>query len=286
VGKDGSAVHGMKSVGLRRTLTIGPAVVLGTLAALAFITALQRPGPEYAGNAALPRERLLDHRVPEPVAPAFAAADPIPIRPDKRDSVWAIVERPTAVHKRPTAHSRAVGRLATVTPEGTDNIVLILDRQTDLRGRVWVRVRFPSLPNGRTGWISRKAIGGYGTVHTRMVIDLSDLRAQLYQRGQMVFEAPVGVGKPSWPTPPGRFYIRNRLTRFGNPFYGPVAFGTSARSQRLTDWPAGGFVGIHGTNRPELIPGRVSHGCVRMRNHDIRRLDRLMRVGTPVVILP
>lgn len=286
MGKDGSAVHWMKSVGLMRTLTIGLAVVLGALGVLVVIAALQRPGPEYVGNAALSRGRLLDHRVPEPVAPAFAAADPIPIRPDKWDSVWAIVERPTDVYKHPTAHSRVVGRLATVTPEGTDNIVLILDRQTDLGGRLWVRVRFPSLPNGRAGWIARKAIGGYGTVHTRLVIDLSDFRAQLYQRGRMVFEAPVGVGKPSWPTPSGRFYIRNRLTRFGDPFYGPVAFGTSARSARLTDWPAGGFVGIHGTNRPELIPGRASHGCVRMRNHDILRLDRLMRVGTPVVIRP
>ncbi|CAA9524883.1 MAG: Protein erfK/srfK precursor, partial [uncultured Solirubrobacteraceae bacterium] len=46
----------------------------------------------------------------------------------------------------------------------------------------------------------------------------------------------------------------------------------------------GGFVGIHGTDRPDLIPGRVSHGCIRMRNPDILRLGRLMPVGTPVVI--
>ena len=46
----------------------------------------------------------------------------------------------------------------------------------------------------------------------------------------------------------------------------------------------GGFVGIHGTNRPDLIPGRVSHGCIRMRNRDILRLSRLTPVGTPVTI--
>jgi lipoprotein-anchoring transpeptidase ErfK/SrfK len=44
------------------------------------------------------------------------------------------------------------------------------------------------------------------------------------------------------------------------------------------------FVGIHGTDRPELLPGRVSHGCVRMRNEDIVELGRLMPVGTPVEI--
>lgn len=78
--------------------------------------------------------------------------------------------------------------------------------------------------------------------------------------------------------------IRNELTRYASAFYGPVAFGTTARSAVLTDWPAGGFVGIHGTDAPGLIPGRVSHGCIRMRNHDIRRLATLMPVGTPLTI--
>jgi lipoprotein-anchoring transpeptidase ErfK/SrfK len=44
-------------------------------------------------------------------------------------------------------------------------------------------------------------------------------------------------------------------------------------------------VGIHGTNQPQLVPGRPSHGCIRMRNSDILRLGRLMPVGTPLRIL-
>ena len=99
-----------------------------------------------------------------------------------------------------------------------------------------------------------------------------------------MFTAPVGVGTPEAPTPAGEFYIRDRLGGFGNPFYGPLAFGTSARSAVLTDWPGGGFVGIHGTNEPQLIPGHISHGCVRLRNADILALGRLMPVGTPVSI--
>jgi lipoprotein-anchoring transpeptidase ErfK/SrfK len=76
--------------------------------------------------------------------------------------------------------------------------------------------------------------------------------------------------------------IDPRHTGFDNPFYGPVAFGTNARSPVLTDWPGSGFIG---TNRPELLPGRVSHGCIRLRNSDILALARLMPVGTPVTIL-
>ena len=95
---------------------------------------------------------------------------------------------------------------------------------------------------------------------------------------------PVGVGTAAAPTPRGKFVIRNELTRFHSAFYGPIALGTSARSATLTDWPGGGYIGIHGTDEPALIPGRVSHGCVRMRNADILRLVRLAPVGTPLTI--
>ena len=70
----------------------------------------------------------------------------------------------------------------------------------------------------------------------------------------------------------------------GSPIYGPWAFGTSAYSDTLTDWPGGGVIGIHGTNQPELIPGRPSHGCVRVPNAKINRLAKLMPVGTPIRI--
>jgi lipoprotein-anchoring transpeptidase ErfK/SrfK len=92
------------------------------------------------------------------------------------------------------------------------------------------------------------------------------------------------VGRPNWPTPRGQFYVRDRVRSLDSPFYGPVAFGTSARSAVLTEWPAGGFIGIHGTNEPGLLPGWVSHGCIRMRNPDILRLARLLPVGTPLTI--
>jgi lipoprotein-anchoring transpeptidase ErfK/SrfK len=142
----------------------------------------------------------------------------------------------------------------------------------------------PVLPNGRTGWVPRHALGVYGVVHTHLLIDLEPRRATLLRDGRPIFRAPIGVGRPEWPTPKGEFYIRVRLTRYRSPFYGPLAFGTSARSSVLTDWPGGGFVGIHGTDQPDLLPGRVSHGCIRLRNQDILALGRLMPVGTPVTI--
>ena len=35
---------------------------------------------------------------------------------------------------------------------------------------------------------------------------------------------------------------------------------------------------------PGLIPGRPSHGCIRLKNRDIERLYELARVGTPLLI--
>jgi lipoprotein-anchoring transpeptidase ErfK/SrfK len=141
-------------------------------------------------------------------------------------------------------------------------------------------------PNGRTGWVPRAALGGLHTVHTQLVVRRSRLRATLYRDGRAILRAPVGVGRPGLPTPAGHFYVRERLRISGaGGAYGPLAFGTSAYSPKLTDWPGGGVVGIHGTNEPQAVPGRPSHGCVRMRNRDIVRLGRLMPVGTPVLIL-
>jgi hypothetical protein len=87
-----------------------------------------------------------------------------------------------------------------------------------------------------------------------------------------------------------RFYTEDRrpeiylaLEQRVGPVYGPIAFGTSAYS-RLSEWPGGGVIGIHGTDEPQLIPGRVSHGCVRVRNRAIRRLARRLSIGTPVRI--
>ena len=217
-------------------------------------------------------------------APALRVQQPVPLRTERDLAYWSPVLRSVSARASPAADAPKVALLATRTAEQTPNIVLTMGRATDARGRVWTRVRLPVLPNNTTGWVPRSALGGLSVVRTRLVVDLERLTATLYRAGKRIFSAGIGVGAPQWPTPRGEFYIRNKLASYASPFYGPVAFGTSARSEVLTDWPAGGFVGIHGTNRPELLPGRVSHGCIRMRNQDILRLARLLPVGTPLTI--
>lgn len=252
----------------------------GAVAAVAAAAAALR-APDQAPPAAA---AAMVAGLPAPVRPAFTPGPPRRLGATRDLAEWAPVQRRVAARTRARLRAPVVATLATRTPEGTRNIVAVLGHAQDAAGRPWVRVRLAVLPNGTTGWVPRDALGGYGTVDTRLDIDLRTLRATLYRAGRSVLRAPIGVGMAGWPTPRGRFYIRNRLTRFSSPTYGPVAFGTSARSPVATDWPAGGFVGIHGTDQPSLVPGRVSHGCIRMRNADILALARRMPIGTPVTI--
>jgi hypothetical protein len=199
-------------------------------------------------------------------------------------SRWGRVERVVAARSRPSASAKVITRLRPLTPELTSNLVLAVAGQVNEKGEYWLQVRLPILPNGSLGWIPRNTLGTLHKNWTRLVIDRSLFTATLSRRGAAIFRTRVGVGKPYWPTPGGEFYVRERITGFSDMIYGPIAFGTNARSAVLTDWPGGGFIGIHGTNQPEILPGRVSHGCVRMPNAAVKRLSRLMPLGTPVTI--
>jgi lipoprotein-anchoring transpeptidase ErfK/SrfK len=203
---------------------------------------------------------------------------------DDKVAHWAQVLTRAVVHAQPKASGRAVTKLETMTTDGTHNIVLVLDQQQTSPTETWYRVRLPILPNNSTGWVQGSAIGTLYAVNTHLYVDRAHFKITLKKNGKTIFTSIVGVGRSIWPTPRGEFYIRDKLTSFHDPFYGPIAFGTSARSATLTDWPGGGFVGVHGTNEPGILPGRVSHGCIRMRNPQILKLARLMPVGTPLTI--
>jgi lipoprotein-anchoring transpeptidase ErfK/SrfK len=203
---------------------------------------------------------------------------------DAKIGHWADVLRSVAAHRRPKASSPVVTTLDVVTSEWTQNVVLVIGGIDVNPKQTWYKVRLPILPNNSTGWVPRSALGNLYTVHTHLYVNRATFTAALKRDGHTIFTTRVGVGRSYWPTPAGQFYIRDKVTSFNDPFYGPIAFGTSARSAVLTDWPGGGFIGVHGTNKPQILPGAVSHGCIRMVNHAIIRLSQLMPVGTPLTV--
>jgi lipoprotein-anchoring transpeptidase ErfK/SrfK len=222
--------------------------------------------------------------LPEPARGALVVTERSAPASEPAETRWAPVLRGGYARSAPDRNGAVVHRVPRTTPKGTTNIVRVLDRRRDSSGRLWIKIPLADVPNGRTGWVPRSTLGGYTTVTTRIVVDLDSQTLTLTDREVRTFTARIGVGTSESPTPTGELYVRNVLRDFDSPFYGPITFGTNARSPVRTDWPGSGFIGIHGTDRPGLIPGRISNGCIRLRNADVLALARILPVGTPVVI--
>jgi L,D-transpeptidase catalytic domain len=227
------------------------------------------------------------------LAPASAGASTpsanppgaIRISDERTITRWAHTADVQPVFSRPTGQAHQVARLRLLTEDKLPEVYLVLARWKNDAGNTWLKIRVPMRPNGRVGWVREDALGTLHVVHTRLVVNRHTLRVTLYDRGNKRFSARIGVGKASTPTPAGHFWIREKFHVAGTTLYGPAAIGTSAYAPTLSEWPGGGVVGLHGTNEPNLIPGRPSHGCIRLRNRDILRLYRMAPAGTPVDIL-
>jgi L,D-transpeptidase catalytic domain len=200
-------------------------------------------------------------------------------------SRWAYPLGEAVIRSSPGPRSRAVGRLRFLTTDDQAELYLVLASARLASGASWIQIEVPRRPNGITGWVPQAALGTLHTVESYLLVDQETLTATLYRQGKAVFSAPVGVGKASTVTPKGHFYVLEKLVTFNAPSYGPYALGTSAYAPTLNEWPGGGVVGIHGTNEPQLVPGRPSHGCVRMHDADIARLWHLIEPGTPIDII-
>jgi hypothetical protein len=229
-----------------------------------------------------------------PGTPASPAAPHLPATPgpDKRLSnertftTWAHPVEELPIYSTPSTRARRVAHIHMYTEDGFPEVYLLLRSHTAADGTAWVKLRVPERPNGHSGWVLREALGAFHVTRWQLVVDRRRRLLTAYYNGHRRFVAPVGVGKPSSPTPPGRFWIRERfrLTSRSSPYW-PYALGTSDYST-LTDWPGGGVVGIHGDfGAPQLIPGDPSHGCVRMHDSDLAWLAPRLTLGTPVRIL-
>jgi lipoprotein-anchoring transpeptidase ErfK/SrfK len=207
------------------------------------------------------------------------------VRPlgSEKESYAAVVREQATAYRAP-----GVGPFSSFGREnvnGVPTVFGVLAEQLDERCRAeWYRVQLPLRPNGVTGWVAAGDVG-VATVTTRIEVDLSARRVILFDRGRRVLTAEAAIGSTQTPTPTGRYYVNQRLVPAdpSGPF-GPGAIGISAFSDVLTGWTQGGPIAIHGTNRPELIGGAVSNGCIRVRNEQLRRLFDGVLAGTPVVI--
>ena len=194
-------------------------------------------------------------------------------------SRWAYPLAVSVVHQEPSVGSRWFAH-ALFDPDGQAQVYLAL-RSYTIDQATWILVSVPGRPNGVAGWVPASTLGELHVTRSSLRVNRETLRAVLYRDGRPIWSAPVGVGRPGFATPAGHFYVTEQLTPLADPFYGTHAIGTSAYAPTLSDWPGGGVVGLHGTDEPQLIPGRPSHGCIRLRNPDVASLSRLNRDRHP-----
>jgi lipoprotein-anchoring transpeptidase ErfK/SrfK len=243
--------------------------------------------PPTTTSAATPRPATLPQRAQQPPAGARHVTRPqparpqrtLPWRPDGTSHVVFVRTKQVAVYRSPHT-KRALLVLRRHDPNGTRRAFLV--RGT---GKKWVHVYLPSRPNGSLGWVRARAVKMYSNRY-RIVVRLRAHRLQLWRKRHLLATYPVATGTASTPTPRGLYYIVE-LLRPSNPggSYGPYSFGLSAHSNVLKTFAGGdGRVGLHGTNEPGLIGSSVSHGCIRLRNAAVRRLARILPLGTPVYV--
>ena len=203
-----------------------------------------------------------------------------------RDRAYAAVVRSHAtVLRRPAGP--VLHRFGRLNVNGVPTVFGILGQRVDAACRPMLyRVQVPVRPNGVTGWVAAREVS-VASVRTRIEVDLSSRRLTLFRAGRPFLHATVAIGSSATPTPPGRYYVNQRLIPqdASGPF-GPGAVGISAFSNVLTGWTQGGPIAIHGTNAPSSIGRAVSNGCIRLPNAVLRRVFRLALAGTPVIIHP
>lgn len=194
------------------------------------------------------------------------------------------LNRDVVVRSAPRSDARRVTLLRQFRPDYRPQVVLALSQRTDPESGEpsWYRISVPGRPNGRTGWIPAAA-ADLRPVRELIHIDRSARTLQLWSKGRLVLKTRVAVGRPGMETPLGLFYVTWKLVPSA-PVLGRFAFETSAYS-KLSEWPGGGIVGIHGTYEPQLLGQAVSHGCVRVSNLDILRLRARVGLGTPIRIV-
>ena len=197
-----------------------------------------------------------------------------------------LVNSTLVVRAAPSKRARVVRVLHEFRKDFRLQIVLAVRQVKRRHGARWVELSLPGRPNGGRGWVPRASVE-LNRAQRRIVVlrGARQLQVRRISDGKVLFRAPVAVGMPGAETPLGRnYYVAARFVP-RNQFFGSYALETSAYS-RLSDWPGGGVVGIHGTDRPGLIGQAVSHGCIRMFNRDVDRLRRLAPLGTPINVLP
>ena len=147
----------------------------------------------------------------------------------------------------------------------------------------WLAVRSTALGNRRLGWVRAQRVRMLNRT-MRLEVDLSKRELVVHDVG-ILRRIQVAIGAPDTPTPPGTFYVTDKLpgSDFGA-YYGCCILALSGRQPHLPQgWSGGDRLAIHGSLTPTWGLA-VSNGCLHADEPDLRYLMQNVPLGTAVRI--
>lgn len=204
---------------------------------------------------------------PGPIQPVHPAEMSLRVVPGKRVS---LLERPGG---------RVVKRIGDTTEFGSPEVLSPTGQSRD----GWLAVSHTSLGNDGVAWLRPDR----AQVSTRprpvqLEVDLSRREVTVRPEGRRI---SVAIGAPDTPTPPGEYYVTDKLpgANFG-PSYGCCILALSGHQPNLPQgWSGGDRLAIHGSPTPTWGQN-VSNGCLHARETDLRFLLKTVPLGTRVVV--
>jgi hypothetical protein len=215
--------------------------------------------------------------VRETTAPAGL---PLRDEPDPRELIVRVAPG-GRLALRDGPRGRILSRIGDRTEFGSPQVLSPVDLY-----RGWIAVRHPSLGNERVAWIeARRAPLVYAGRHVRLEVDLSRRELRVFSGDHLRRRMSVAIGAPDTPTPPGEYYVTDKLpgARFGS-YYGCCILALSGHQPNLPEgWSGGDRLAIHGSPMPTW--GRaVSNGCFHASRRNLRYLMRNVPLGAEVVV--
>ena len=237
--------------------------------ALAGSTGASTTGASTTGTTTAPTTTTTSKPPEIPVAKSFPAAG-------------GMLSNSVPVRVAANPHAHVIRVMHQFRSDFRPQVIFAVNAKTGSDGEPWYRVSIPMRPNGTYGWIPAKTVK-LSPTHSQIVVNLRSRTIDIYRFNKHKWHGPVAIGAPGRETPTGHYFVAARFVPYHDTFLGVFAVETSAYS-KLTEWPGGGVVGIHGTSLPQLLGQAVSHGCVRVSNATARKLRAYAPLGTPIWI--
>ncbi len=229
--------------------------------------------------------------------PIIPTAKTTKTQPPQAKPVQPPVTSITAPVQTPTATTTPVTLPTTSIPTATTTPATVPTTSSVNTTNPTTPTQTPAVTSPQTPATNKTATATDNKVlATKLILNLKERRVYAYQNDKVLVSYPVAIGKKGWETPTGTFSVIEMIKDpvWENPWNGKIVPSgpNGPIGERwigfTKDAKTRDTIGFHGTpkSKENLLGQAVSHGCVRMRNADVKALFEIVQVGIPVVVVP